>query len=144
MLVINKSAVIFEVMGNEVVIVNLKKGAYYSLGGVGVLVWTLLEKENSLRQIAERVAAEYEGEAIPDAIASLIAQMQAEEILLEDGTPDCDEGCEPCGFLAAEKKQFAAPALQKFSDMQDLLLLDPIHEVDEMGWPNLPSNPAKQ
>jgi hypothetical protein len=26
--------------------------------------------------------------------------------------------------------------LQKFTDMQELLLLDPIHEVDERGWPH--------
>jgi hypothetical protein len=25
--------------------------------------------------------------------------------------------------------------LQKYTDMADLLLLDPIHEVDEQGWP---------
>ena len=24
--------------------------------------------------------------------------------------------------------------------MQELLLLDPIHEVDERGWPNTPEN----
>jgi hypothetical protein len=28
------------------------------------------------------------------------------------------------------------PVLNKYTDMQDLLLLDPIHEVDERGWPN--------
>jgi len=31
---------------------------------------------------------------------------------------------------------FEKPKLQKFTDMQDLLLLDPIHEVDEAGWPH--------
>jgi hypothetical protein len=30
---------------------------------------------------------------------------------------------------------FTAPALEKYNDMQDLLLLDPIHETDEQGWP---------
>ena len=24
---------------------------------------------------------------------------------------------------------------ERFTDMQDLLLLDPIHDVDETGWP---------
>ena len=33
-------------------------------------------------------------------------------------------------------KPLAAPVLNKYSDMQDLLLLDPIHDVDEeAGWP---------
>jgi hypothetical protein len=30
---------------------------------------------------------------------------------------------------------FVPPSLAKFQDMQDLLLLDPIHETDEPGWP---------
>jgi hypothetical protein len=35
-----------------------------------------------------------------------------------------------------KESKFEKPGLQKYSDMQDLLLLDPIHEVDEMGWPH--------
>jgi hypothetical protein len=27
------------------------------------------------------------------------------------------------------------PLLRKYTDMRDLLLLDPIHDVDEQGWP---------
>ena len=30
------------------------------------------------------------------------------------------------------------PQLSSYTDMQELLLLDPIHEVDESGWPNRP------
>jgi hypothetical protein len=26
--------------------------------------------------------------------------------------------------------------LHKYTDMEELLLLDPIHDVDETGWPN--------
>ncbi len=29
--------------------------------------------------------------------------------------------------------------LAKYADMQDLLALDPIHEVDEEGWPEAPN-----
>ncbi len=28
------------------------------------------------------------------------------------------------------------PRLETYSDMQDLILLDPVHEVDERGWPH--------
>jgi hypothetical protein len=32
---------------------------------------------------------------------------------------------------------FTQPVLEVYTDMQDLLLLDPIHEVDEeAGWPS--------
>jgi hypothetical protein len=26
--------------------------------------------------------------------------------------------------------------LERYTDMQELLLLDPIHDVDESGWPH--------
>jgi hypothetical protein len=31
---------------------------------------------------------------------------------------------------------YVPPVMNKHSDMQELLLLDPIHEVDEAGWPS--------
>jgi hypothetical protein len=37
--------------------------------------------------------------------------------------------------LAEVAGDFKPPLVNKYTDMQDLLLLDPIHEVDEKGWP---------
>jgi hypothetical protein len=31
--------------------------------------------------------------------------------------------------------EYDIPKLQKYTDVQSLLLLDPIHEVSEVGWP---------
>jgi hypothetical protein len=39
-----------------------------------------------------------------------------------------------------ERKEFEAPVLHKYIDMKDLLLLDPIHETDETGWPSASSD----
>jgi hypothetical protein len=33
--------------------------------------------------------------------------------------------------------------LNKYSDMQELLLLDPIHDVDDAGWPKPNPDPPK-
>ena len=40
------------------------------------------------------------------------------------------------------KIPFEEPKLEKYSDMEDLLLLDPIHDVEDEGWPkaNVPEN----
>ncbi len=32
-------------------------------------------------------------------------------------------------------RTYATPTLSKYTDMEELLLLDPIHEVDAQGWP---------
>jgi hypothetical protein len=31
-----------------------------------------------------------------------------------------------------------APRLEKYTDMQDLVLIDPVHQVDAAGWPAAP------
>jgi len=37
-----------------------------------------------------------------------------------------------------DRLEFSAPRLDKYTDMQQLLLIDPIHEVsDEQGWPKV-------
>jgi hypothetical protein len=30
---------------------------------------------------------------------------------------------------------FRVPVLNRYSDMADMLLLDPVHDVEESGWP---------
>lgn len=42
----------------------------------------------------------------------------------------------PPAAPVGERPPFVRPILQKYTDMADLLLLDPIHEVDEQGWPH--------
>jgi hypothetical protein len=44
---------------------------------------------------------------------------------------------EPGASLAKYDGSFEPPKFTKFNDMQNLLLSDPIHDVDATGWPNL-------
>jgi hypothetical protein len=34
---------------------------------------------------------------------------------------------------------YAAPVVEAFTDMQELVLLDPVHDVGAEGWPNRPA-----
>jgi hypothetical protein len=34
-----------------------------------------------------------------------------------------------------QSRQFVPPVLERYDDMEDLLLLDPVHDVDAQGWP---------
>jgi hypothetical protein len=35
--------------------------------------------------------------------------------------------------------RYQAPILEKFTDLATMLLLDPVHDVNEEGWPHLPA-----
>jgi hypothetical protein len=37
--------------------------------------------------------------------------------------------------VAQAKRPFVIPSLQAYRDMQDMLSLDPIHDVEAAGWP---------
>jgi Coenzyme PQQ synthesis protein D (PqqD) len=129
----------------ESIVVNLENGFYFSLNPVGGLVFDLLGSGQSLAATEAAIAARYEAE--PHTIRAAIAEFAnrlIEEGLLAEGQPP---GGEPAdGFPAAgaaaagpdgavARAPFDVPVLIAYTDMQDLLLADPIHDYDETGWP---------
>lgn len=129
--------IMHEAIDNEVVVVNLDNGAYYSFDGVGGQIWGWLDgKGQSLEGLIARASATFSGEPalIAEAVESFVTQLRAEQLVSvsmadADLSPDEMEA----GIHALP---FQVPNLQKYTDMEALLLVDPIHEVDEdAGWP---------
>ncbi|MBB6309811.1 PqqD family protein [Xanthobacter tagetidis] len=125
--------IIFKDFGDEMVVANLDTGLFYSLGGSAPVLWEKLSAGHSGRQIA----AAFSGDAasIEAAIGALIAQFQA------DGLLEPAEGLEAAAAALA-CGTFEAPSVERFDDLQGLLLVDPIHDVAEAGWPVMPDAPA--
>ena len=135
---VNAPTVTHEIIDGEAVIINLDSGSYYSLVGVGAKVWDLLYQRAELNEIVTAIANTHDGDAaeIERAVKELIVQLRAEDLVMPDEseTPLTQFSAVPNGN-GHQKPLFQAPVLQKFTDMQELLLLDPIHDVDDMGWP---------
>jgi hypothetical protein len=131
---VNSPAVIHETIDGEVVIINLNTGNYYSLDRAGATVWELLDKGLSIGEIVEMAAGRYEGSPVDmeNSISELVSELQQEDLVLSN---DAIRPVPHSLAIPTEKQRFEAPNLLKYTDMQDLILLDPIHEVDETGWP---------
>jgi hypothetical protein len=41
--------------------------------------------------------------------------------------------------LNEDQGRYAPPVVEAFTDMQELVLLDPVHDVGAAGWPNRPA-----
>ena len=147
---ISRPQIIREQFDEEVVIVDLETGSYYALGGAGGEIWSALESGASQQQIVEQMKRNYsdEPETIETAVIRLLDELQQETLIAprplcaDDGlsTPNVQDATmqEPAQCTA-----WQTPVLQKFTDMQALLLLDPIHEVDSSGWPQIkPEEPT--
>jgi hypothetical protein len=137
--VINAPQVIGEVIDGEAIIVNLENGYYYSLDKVGGDIWLCIERKAALPAIVEAVAGRYRADpsTVEADVGRLVDELIKEGLVTLD-TVNHDEAVSiELGEAGESPVAYTTPALQKYVDMQDLLLLDPIHEVDELGWPNV-------
>jgi len=130
--------VVHETIDGEVILIQLETGNYYSLGGCGAEIWALLQQGLSQDEVAERVRRSFD--APPGRIEEVVERLTSELIeegLLEQGGDALVVAIAPNGEVG-ERVPFVEPALEKYTDMQDFLLVDPIHEVSDAGWPHTP------
>lgn len=139
---LNRPRVISETIDEEAVMIDFDSGNYFSLNKSGADILGLIEGRATLGQIVQAVQERYKGgpEEIQEAVKGLLAELQQEDLIV----PDAEDPPQPTqgqGELTGldegeDRPDFEPPFMQKFTDMQDLLLLDPIHEVDDSGWPS--------
>jgi len=134
---IKRPDIVHETIEGEAVIVNLESGVYYSLRDSGVEVWNLIETGTNFDELLDYLKDHYEGstEEMKNSLVDLLVILQKEGLVkVSSSMPDSKKGSP--SMANGEKIKFSPPLLEKFSDLQELLLLDPIHEVDEEGWPH--------
>jgi hypothetical protein len=126
--------IVHETIDGEVIAIDLVGGSYYSLAGSGPAVWEVLGSGASEAEISAVLASQFEadGETISAAVAALLAQLQESNLIVSD--EQAGEAA-PIAAGSGEKTPFEAPRLERYTDMKDYFLLDPIHEVDTAGWP---------
>lgn len=131
---INNPQVINETIDGEAIMINLVTGAYYSLDRIGGDVWAVLEQGASPEEVTAALVARYDAptEVVRASVDALIERLASEDLIVE--APDASPL--PSTAVAETRAPFSAPKLDKFTDMQDLILLDPVHEVDSRGWPH--------
>ena len=135
---VNSPHVIHETIDGEVIVINLASGNYYSVKGAGADVWDVIESSPGADKnaIAAVVAARFgrAGDDVASEIGDFLEALQREELVAatENGAVVSVQATNGAGHDA---KAFEPPLLEKYTDMQDLVLLDPVHEVGATGWP---------
>lgn len=126
--------IISDVFGDEVVLVNLESGVYYSLRESAAQMWIRIIEQYSTTEILTDLNQIYqvgEYDMVSD-INIFVAQLLEEKIIkIVTGSEKKSINFNSKGTLVIYK----TPVLETFSDMQEILLLDPVHDVDKAGWP---------
>ncbi len=137
---INTPDVSHELVDGEVIVVHSATGAYYSLSSSAAVIWGWLDRGMPLEDMANKIA-ELNGEPRESCLAVLrgfSTELEAEG-LITPLTSVPDGHAVLAGNDGAGLIPFEPPRFEKYSDMEELLLVDPIHEVSSHGWPEKPA-----
>jgi len=136
---VNSPQVIHESIDGEVIIIDLGTGTYYSAKGAAAEVWGVIDRSPGVSEesVAAAVAAAYElpADAVAGDVHAFLSELLSEGIVV---LADAHAGDGPTASIehsGTSSGSFAPPKLEKYTDMQDLVLIDPVHEVDATGWP---------
>lgn len=128
----NVPAAASELFDGELVVAHYGSGLYYSLSASGTLIWQGLRHGLACTEVAEWLSAHFpERRHDMDGIVAAFVDKLREEGLLIPVTEVAGDAPLPDLNGAA----FETPKLDRFDDLQDLLLADPVHDVDSTGWP---------
>ena len=127
--------VVHETIDGETIVIHLDTGTYYSLAGSGPEIWRLLMDGMSGDDVVQHLSASYSAApgVIEQTTGELLQKLCAEELL--ERVSGNGSAPPPPAQPQAQGADYDPPLLQKYTDMQYFLLLDPVHEVEEAGWP---------
>lgn len=128
--IINGPQVISEDTSGETVIINLETGSYFNLNAESSKIWGLLVNGVNIGELKANLEPSVAcGKEIADAkIDGFISKLLDEKLIRET-----ENSNSVAGKISVNVNDLL---VETYTDMQDLLGLDPIHEVEpEAGWP---------
>jgi Coenzyme PQQ synthesis protein D (PqqD) len=129
---IRRPEVVSEVFDGEAVIVNLRRGRYYAMTPLATALWSRFDQQPSFDSLVASGGSVWTDPAVARReLRSFVDRLLREELIESVSEPVAPK-------VAVELlPTFADPVLdlEVFTDLEDLLLLDPIHDLDEGGWP---------
>jgi hypothetical protein len=134
--VINTSEVTGQVIDGEAIIMNLSTGMFYSTDKAGASIWSWIEQGLSVEEIIAEITTQYdvsEAQARLD-LEELVGQLIGENLVqISTGAADAPAS-RPAVTPAATRAPYHSPELNRYSDMTDMLALDPPMPVLGAPW----------
>jgi hypothetical protein len=136
---VNSPAVIGEAIDGEVMVINLVSGTYYNLTGTAAAAWPMLSAGFPLDAIVAALSRACGADAVVVTrdLAGFVADLLAEDIVRA-----ADKVNPPAALPDIAPATYTGFALNRYDDMRALLVVDPVHEVGDFGWPQ-PAEPRK-
>jgi hypothetical protein len=131
---INEPAVAAEEVDGEVIAINLATGVYFSMTGWSAWAWN----ELAAGVAPSALVGVLTDQQVPDAsgvVEAFVESLRGDELLVPGPAASRPPAAPP-------SIPFTGLAVERYTDMEDLILLDPVHDVDTSGgWPRAVAPP---
>ena len=131
---VNQPRFVDETIGNEALVMDMVRGSYYSCLGGAAAAWNALKAGATADDVAGRLAStDGDTDQIAQDVEAFVADLLTHELLVArpDGTEPDAAALDAVEWPAA----YETLVLERYTDLADLILLDPVHDVSEDGWP---------
>lgn len=131
----NSAEIASSLLDDELVLINLSTGVYYSMQDVGCVVWQLVDRGFSVAETVAAIAARYGASAdrVKVDVHTLLEQMLAERIFVPAASARAPGACLPA--VGDAVPSYVSPVLHVYRDMEDLLALDaPMPDMEDVPW----------
>jgi hypothetical protein len=139
--VVNAPRVIHQSEGGEVVAIDLGSGAYFSLRGPAAVIWDALGAGLTSTEVVDHIRSSHEATEADIAadVGAFVDDLVARELIVPG------ESAPTALSAPGEALPYETPVVEAFTDMADVILLDPVHDVDATaGWPHQPPADAAE
>ena len=136
---LNEPRVVADVIDGEVLAIDMATGAYVNLRDWSAFVWAHLVSGVTVDHAQQ--ALDQHIDAADDTVVAAFADRLHTDGLLVLGDPTASATTPASQTpIAVPTKPWAGLEVESFTDMADLILLDPVHDVDpDKGWPLPPT-----
>lgn len=140
---VNRGDVSHERLDGEVIAVNLVTGRYYSMSGPAADTWSAIVGGRSGHAATELLQGIYGVESdIESGLMNFIAACEQAGLLIPTGSEESSKApiAIPDDY---QRTSWSEPILEEYEDLQDLILVDPVHDTSALGWPHVEDSPEQ-
>jgi hypothetical protein len=129
---LNSPNCIAEAVEDDLIVINLFSGKYYNMRGTAALAWESLINGSTPRQL---LSANDWSNSQTQAFDQFLQLLVGENLIVEQ-----TQAVSPESLMVILISDESSPfQVDVFTDMEEMLRLDPIHEADSnIGWPHKP------
>jgi hypothetical protein len=135
---VDKTRIAHSTVDGEVIAVDFANGRYFSMRSSAADIWSMLVAARSLE---ETIACFQQDASDPAQVAielrRFVSELVSANLLAPDATASEVGATAPSAL--SQPGPYTPPILEKFEDLSALIVLDPVHDVTELGWPHAPN-----